>query len=303
VRSIQQQHGVLFLDKPFGLSSNQALSKIKRLFQSKKAGHTGCLDPYATGLLPVCLGEATKFAQYLLDAHKTYEATVQLGITTTTGDREGDVLETRAVECTLPEITVALAHFKGASTQIPPMYSALKHQGKPLYAWAREGVILERASRNIEVFFLELISHEGSQFKIKVSVSKGTYIRTLVEDIGQWLGCGAHLYDLRRTEVGGLNTMHPLSYWEALSFEERVKNLQPMDSLVNTWPKLILTSIDCRALGSGQKVQLSDAFSGWHCLYTQQKTFVGIGYLDKGFISKRRVLSGCAQHEPLFMGE
>ena len=202
VKPSSQQQGVLFLDKPFGLSSNQALSRIKRLFQSKKAGHTGCLDPYATGLLPVCLGEATKFAQYLLDAHKTYEATVQLGVTTTTGDREGDVLETRAVECSQSDVEAALECFRGIGTQIPPMYSALKHQGKPLYAWAREGVVLERAPRHIEVFSLELLAYEGAQFKIKVSVSKGTYIRTLVEDLGQWLGCGAHLYDLRRTEVG-----------------------------------------------------------------------------------------------------
>lgn len=281
------------------------MSKIKKLFQSKKVGHTGCLDPCATGLLPVCLGEATKFAQYLLDAHKTYEATVQLGFTSSTGDREGNIFNEKPVDIQQADLEAVLEAFRGSSTQTPPMYSALKHQGKPLYEWAREGITLERAVRDIEVLSLELVdfSEELSQFKIRVSVSKGTYIRTLAEDIGDELGCGAYLYDLRRTEVGSLKTMHSLEYWEALSFEERLETIHPMDSFMPSWPKIQLTPRDCYALGAGQSVQLSPEKRGWHCLYTQQNQFVGVGYFsEEGILSKRRVLSGCAQHEPLFIG-
>src|SRR5690606_17130994 len=197
-------HGVLLLDKPVGLSSNDALIKAKRLLNAEKAGHTGTLDPFATGLLPLCFGEATKFAQDLLDADKTYETTVHLGITTTTGDTEGEIREQHAVEVSDADIDAALAQFRGAIMQVPPMYSALKRDGKPLYEYARAGVTLEREARPVSIHLLEKIDYQAPYLTLRVRCSKGTYIRVLGEDIGAVLGCGAHLQALRRVQVGNL---------------------------------------------------------------------------------------------------
>ncbi len=196
--------GVLLLDKPVGLSSNDALIKAKRVLNAKKAGHTGTLDPFATGLLPLCFGEATKFSQDLLEADKTYEATVHLGITTNTGDTEGEAIATHDVDVTVAQIEAVLPQFRGPIMQVPPMYSALKRDGKAYYEYAREGITLEREARPVTILSLALIDYQAPFLKLKVTCSKGTYIRVLGEDIGNALGCGAHLNALRRIQVGAL---------------------------------------------------------------------------------------------------
>ena len=193
--------GVLLLDKPLGLSSNDALIRAKRIYLAKKAGHTGTLDPLATGLLPLCFGEATKFSQDLLEADKTYEATMRLGVRTTTGDAEGEALQTRDVTCDEAAIHAAMAHFRGEIAQVPPMYSALKRDGKPLYEYARAGQTVEREARNVTIHALEMIACALPDVTFRVTCSKGTYARTLAEDIGEKLGCGAHLVALPRNEI------------------------------------------------------------------------------------------------------
>lgn len=194
--------GVILLDKPLGFSSNQALQKIKYLLQAEKAGHTGSLDPLASGLLPLCFGEATKFSHYLLDADKSYRALVQLGATTTTGDAEGEVLVSHPVDVTEAKVKKVLNDFIGDIKQTPPMYSALKHQGKALYEYARDGVDIERAARDVTIYQIDFHGFQNHQLDITVACSKGTYIRTLAEDIGAALGCGAHLAGLRRLTAG-----------------------------------------------------------------------------------------------------
>ena len=226
--------GVFLLDKPLGFSSNQALKKIQWLFNAKKAGHTGTLDPMATGLLPICLGEATKFSHRLLDAHKSYIATIQLGITTSTGDQEGEVISEKEVVLNEAQLKDTLKKFIGDTTQIPPMYSALKFEGKPLYEYAREGIEIERKSRQIKIFDIKLINIEKSIITIEVLCSKGTYIRTLAEDIGQTMGCGAHLKDLERTQTGNFQLSEALSIeaLEAMPMASREKALMPIDVLL-----------------------------------------------------------------------
>lgn len=234
--------GVLLLDKPVGMSSNDALIKVKRLLNAKKAGHTGTLDPFATGLLPLCFGEATKFAQDLLDADKSYEAVVHLGIKTTTGDTEGDVLETHVVEVAQSQIDAALQQFMGEIDQIPPMYSALKRDGKPLYEYARAGITLEREARRVSIHTLECIQYNAPYLTLRVTCSKGTYIRVLGEDIGAVLGCGAHLQALRRTQVGGLLLTDALTLDAMIEMPESVRNqsLAPVDALLLSFPAVFL---------------------------------------------------------------
>jgi tRNA pseudouridine55 synthase len=226
--------GVFLLDKPSGLSSNQALHRVKRLFNAQKAGHTGTLDPLATGLLPVCLGEATKFAQDLLYANKSYAADIYLGKTTATGDAEGEVLTEAEVACDLETIQNTLKKFTGSIKQTPPMYSALKKDGKPLYQYARAGQEVERQQRDVEIEQLELLQFHTPILKIQVACSKGTYIRTLAEDIGQHLQCGAYLSGLRRIAVGELALSQALTLeeLEALSATQRLEKLLPIDRLV-----------------------------------------------------------------------
>jgi tRNA pseudouridine55 synthase len=232
-------HGVLLLDKPLGLSSNNALQKCKWLLRAEKAGHTGTLDPLATGVLPLCFGAATKFSQLQLDADKTYEATLRLGVKTSTGDAEGEVVEQRAVPQITPErLAVVARQFTGPLRQVPPMHSALKKDGKPLYEYARAGEDVEREPRDVVVFELTLARAEHGQaandIRILAKVSKGTYIRTLGEDIGEALGCGGHLTSLRRTATGhfGLSQCVTLDALEAMSDEERLACLKPVDSLL-----------------------------------------------------------------------
>ncbi|GAB7525462.1 tRNA pseudouridine(55) synthase TruB [Paraburkholderia sp. 2C] len=252
--------GVLLLDKPVGLSSNDALIRAKRLYQAKKAGHTGTLDPLASGLLPLCFGEATKFSQDLLDADKTYEATMRLGITTTTGDAEGEVLQTRDVLCREEGIAVVLERFRGEIVQIPPMYSALKRDGKPLYEYARAGQTVEREGRCVTIHALEPIACALPDVTFRVTCSKGTYVRTLAEDIGEALGCGAHLIALRRTGVGALTLEHAVTL-DALSDAAQAELdrwLQPVDALLSTFPAVHLDDEATRRFLHGQRLRLAD---------------------------------------------
>ena len=251
-------HGVLLLDKPLGLSSNQALQKAKWLLRAEKAGHTGTLDPLATGVLPLCFGAATKFSGLHLDADKTYEATLQLGVTTTTGDAEGEVIERRAVPAITPEQLEAVRQrFLGRITQVPPMHSALKKDGKALYEYARAGIEVERAPRVVEIHALNLalaqVDQAQAAIKIEVTCSKGTYIRTLGEDIGQALGCGGHLTRLRRTATGPFVAAQctTLPALEALDDHERLNLLQPAEALLPDHTAVTLAADDAAKFLTG----------------------------------------------------
>lgn len=254
-------HGVLLLDKPAGMSSNDALVAVKRLLNAEKAGHTGTLDPFATGLLPLCFGEATKFAQDLLDADKTYETTVRLGETTTTGDTEGDLLESRPVSVSLEQVEAVLAQFRGPLLQVPPMYSALKRDGKPLYEYARAGVTLEREARPVTIHALELLGLAPPELRLRVTCSKGTYVRVLGEDIGRALGCGAHLTALRRTGIDTLELSGALAIeaMAALSEPERTLQLLPVDALLSKFPQIDLDDELTRRFRQGQRIALNRA--------------------------------------------
>lgn len=251
-------HGVLLLDKPVGLSSNDALGKTKWLLNAAKAGHTGTLDPFATGLLPLCFGEATKFAQDLLDADKTYETIVHLGLKTNTGDTEGEVIDTHPVEVTREQIETVLSHFRGAIEQVPPMHSALKRDGKPLYEYARAGITLEREARQVTIHELTLLSYEAPYLRLRVRCSKGTYIRVLGEDIGAALGCGAHLNMLRRTVVGDLDITGAVTL-EALAEVDEVQRLAmlaPVDALLSSFPAVELPDELAQRFLHGQRLAL-----------------------------------------------
>ena len=248
--------GVLLLDKPVGLSSNDALIKAKRVLNAKKAGHTGTLDPFATGLLPLCFGEATKFSQDLLEADKTYEATVHLGIMTTTGDTEGEVVEQLPVDATVEQIETVLARFRGPILQVPPMYSALKRDGKALYEYAREGITLEREARPVTIHGLALVEYTAPFLKILVTCSKGTYVRVLGEDIGAALGCGAHLNALRRVEVGNLAGQDMITLEDLLAHPDPMSLLKPVDALLSTFPALELTPELAKRFLQGQRLAL-----------------------------------------------
>ncbi|MFM8467162.1 MAG: tRNA pseudouridine(55) synthase TruB [Oxalobacteraceae bacterium] len=255
-------HGVLLLDKPAGMSSTQALAKAKWLLNAEKAGHTGTLDPFATGLLPLCFGEATKYASDLLDADKSYEATVRLGVTTSTGDTEGEVVETREVQVTPEQISRVLFQFSGKISQTPPMYSALKVEGKPLYAYAREGITLERKAREVLIHEIELVEFDVAMLKIRVRCSKGTYMRVLGEDIGKTLGCGAHLTQLRRTGIAHLSVAEAiqLSVLQE-NGEPRSRWLRPVDSLTSMLPAVQLNEDFIRRFMHGQRLPLGRALS------------------------------------------
>lgn len=251
-------NGVLLLDKDAGASSNDVLIKAKRLLNALKAGHTGTLDPFATGLLPLCFGEATKFAQDLLEADKTYETVVHLGVSTTTGDTEGEVGETRDVAVTREQIELVLAQFRGDIDQVPPMYSALKRDGKPLYEYARAGITLEREARRVTIHLLEFVDYQTPFLTLRVKCSKGTYIRVLGEDIGNALGCGAHLQALRRIEVGTLTLDHAITLDDLAQFaeSERAPLLAPVDALLSSFPAVHLPDELARRFLHGQRLAL-----------------------------------------------
>lgn len=251
-------HGVLLLDKAAGHSSNDVLIKAKRLLNAQKAGHTGTLDPFATGLLPLCFGEATKFAQDLLDADKTYETVVQLGVSTDTGDTEGKVIDRREVAVTREQIDAVLSRFRGEINQIPPMYSALKRDGKPLYEYARAGVTLEREARRVTIHALEFLDYQAPYLCLRVACSKGTYIRVLGEDIGAALGCGAHLQALRRTQVGSLHLdkAFTLDMLAETQETERAQCLAPVDALLSSFPSVSLSEALATRFLHGQRLAL-----------------------------------------------
>lgn len=287
-------NGVLLLNKPVGLTSNTALQKAKRLLNAQKAGHTGTLDPFADGLLPLCYGEATKFSHYLLDADKTYHAVMQLGVTTTTGDPEGEILNTRAVNVSRDEVLAALSRFLGEIEQIPPMHSALKHQGRPLYEYARAGIEIERPPRRVTIHTLELIECALPQVSFRVRCSAGTYIRTLAQDIGEVLGCGAHLTALTRTASGlfGLTDAHTLAHLEALSPDERRLLLLPSDCLVQHLPEIELEEAACRALCQGRQVDSQHAAIELARIYDTARQFIGLAQVDQhGMIVSRRLIN------------
>ena len=256
-------HGVLLLDKPIGLSSNDALQKAKWLLRAEKAGHTGTLDPLASGLLPLCFGAATKFSQVSLDADKRYTATLRLGQTTATGDAEGEVLRERPVVVSRERLDQVLAGFLGPISQVPPMHSALKHEGKALYEYARAGVTIERDARQVTIHALQVLHVEGAQVVLDVVCSKGTYVRTLAEDIGEALGCGAHLSALRRTGSGPLDVAQAVTLEALTAMDEpsRVAGLLPPDALLRDWPAVHLPADEAGKFLSGmrRRVKLADA--------------------------------------------
>lgn len=291
-------NGVLLLDKPLGFSSNQALQKVKWLFQAAKAGHTGTLDPLATGLLPICLGEATKFAQYVTDADKTYIATVKFGETTTTGDAEGQVLAKHPVNFDLKKLRAVCDAFLGEISQVPPMYSALKFEGKALYEYAREGLDIERQARSVSITSIQIDSFANDVAVLMVSCSKGTYIRTLAEDIGHQLGCGAHLIGLRRMETAGylIGDAITLEALELLVKETPVEKLAelilPMDSAIAYLPKVVLNADAAHYLMQGQSVWQSGLIpEGELRLYDDKNQFLGLGILQEdGKIAPKRLM-------------
>jgi tRNA pseudouridine55 synthase len=288
--------GVLLLDKPTGITSNRALQQVKHLYQAEKAGHTGNLDPIATGLLPLCFGEATKFSQYLLDANKTYQAVVKLGQSTSTGDIEGEILSTQAVNVNLGQVQQVLQGFLGTISQVPPMYSALKHQGKALYTYARAGVEIERKPREVTIYKLVLDDLRGDELSFTVACSKGTYIRVLAEDIGTVLGCGAHLMALRRTVIGpfDLSRAVTLSQLEATDTAGRDALLLPPDTLIESLPKLVFDAESAFYLRQGQAIWRSkQAVGAILRLYDEQGRFIGVGEvtLDGKVAPKRLVVA------------
>lgn len=268
---------------------------MKRLYHAEKAGHTGTLDPLATGLLPICLGEATKFSQGLLDSGKSYQAVVKLGETTSTGDAEGEILSNQAVDVSRARVEKALSRLLGSVSQIPPMYSALKHRGKPLYAYAREGKQVERAPRKVRIESLRLDNFTGQEIKITIHCSKGTYIRVLAEDLGETLGCGAYLKALRRTEVGPfcLNEALTLPQLEAMNLEQRDASLLPVDSLVQALPEILLEDENCSNFLRGNAIsQAMTPICGTARIYNMKQRFIGLGEITaEGKIKPKRLLS------------
>jgi tRNA pseudouridine55 synthase len=287
-------HGVLLLDKPLGLSSNDALQKAKWLLRAEKAGHTGTLDPLATGLLPLCFGAATKFSQVSLEADKVYEAALRLGVTTTTGDAEGEVLEQREVAVTAEQLAGAIAALTGEIDQKPPMYSALKHEGRPLYEYARQGIEIERPSRRITIHSLDMLDWQHDMLVLRVRCSKGTYIRTLAEDLGKALGCGASLGALRRTGAGPLSVDQAISLdaLAALTETEREALLRPPDALLADWPALSLPSDEADRFLTGLRRRVAVADAAHVRVYgPEPHVLLGSAHITAGELIADRLLS------------
>ncbi len=301
-------NGVLLLDKPYEMSSNNALQRVKHIYFAQKAGHTGALDPLATGMLPICLGEGTKFSQFLLDTDKTYVVTAKLGIRTTTSDADGDTVSEKEVNVSSEQLNTALDSFRGTTQQIPSMYSALKYQGQPLYKYAREGIEVPRESRDITVFNLELLRFEGDEVDLSIHVSKGTYIRTIVDDLGELLGCGAHVAHLRRTAVGNYpkNRMVTMEELEALLEKAEADEvspstlldplLLPMTTACDGIPPVFVDDMSAHYLRHGNPVQASNApedgmvqvFIGDNI---NEGEFIGVGFIDdEGRVAPKRIV-------------
>jgi tRNA pseudouridine55 synthase len=288
---------VLLLDKPLGLSSNQALQTVRRLYNAEKAGHTGTLDPLATGLLPLCFGEATKFSSALLDADKRYVATVQLGVTTDTADAEGLVTAQRPVNVTREDVEQVLTSFLGEIEQVPPMHSALKRDGKPLYEYARKGIVLERSPRRVRIYRMQLLEWMDDRFIFEVSCSKGTYVRTLAADLGERLGCGGHLAALRRTAIGAFDIVqaHPLSRLEGLDGQARDALLLPPDTLLGNLCVATLDATDALRMRQGQAVRWAGEAGTRMRAYDATHRFIGVCQLtDDGWLRPQRLVG----HQP-----
>ncbi len=294
-RNYRDIDGVLILDKAIGCSSNRALQQVRAIYRARKAGHCGSLDPLATGVLPICLGQATRFSGYLLDAAKAYVATCRLGQTTTTGDAEGELLETRPVAVEDEHLAQVLRRFTGSIDQIPPMYSALKHQGQRLYRLAREGKQVEREPRRVSIFKLDLVSLGERELVLEVHCSKGTYIRTLAEDIGAALGCGAHLSALRRIAVGSLSvgdavTIERLTTVDAGDIDGM---LLPVTALLSSFPELSLDEASTRAIRYGKRVLLGHSEDiGLYRLVSPEDDFIGLGEVfANGELAAKRLMN------------
>ena len=292
--------GILLLDKPVGLTSNAALQQVKRLFRAAKAGHTGNLDPLASGLLPICFGEATKFSAFLLDSDKRYRGTCKLGVTTSSADAEGEVLERKPVgDYSRAEVEAVLGKFLGEIEQVPPMHSAIKVNGQPLYKLAHQGKEIAREPRRITIHSLDLISLEGDELELDVHCSKGTYIRTLAEDIGRELGCGAHLSALRRTAAGPFSIERAVSLAELEHLAEDGlaaldRCLLPVEAALGDWPEIVLTDNTAYYLQQGQAVQIARApTSGLVRLFVgDEHRFIGVGrILGDGRVAPQRLVS------------
>ncbi len=295
-------NGILVLDKAQGLSSNEALQKVKRLYNARKAGHTGSLDPLATGVLPLCFGEATKLSQFLLESDKRYRVTISLGIRTDTGDAEGRVIEqSERFSVDAPQIRQALTRFTGTIEQIPPMYSAIKQQGVPLYKLAREGIEVDRASREITVYSIDLLHFEDRELQIDVHCSKGTYIRTLADDLGNLLGCGAHVKALRRTQAGVFKESDSVTLKhleeirqaaDANDFNALDRFLVPMDTAVENLPEVKLPDLTADWIKQGQPVLVRHLPADGLVRLYQGEQFIGIGsILDDGRVAPRRMIT------------
>jgi len=293
--------GIVLLDKPLGITSNRALQIVKRLYKAAKAGHTGSLDPLATGLLPLCLGEATKVSGFLLDADKSYLATLKLGVKTSSADAEGDIIETRPVEnYNKKQIKAAIENFLGDIEQVPPMHSALKVDGQPLYKLAHQGIVIERKSRSVHIFDIKVLRYEADEMDIEVHCSKGTYIRTLAEDIGEKLGCGAHLSALRRTASGPFDIEDSITLEELEQltenadeegFEKADSVLMPAEDALHDWESVDLSADATFYICRGQAVQVPNApTDGLVRLFSEEKGFLGIGeILDDGRVKPHRL--------------
>lgn len=311
-RSGRDIHGVLLLDKPTDISSNDALQKVRRFFNANKAGHTGALDPLATGMLPVCLGEATKFSQFLLDSDKRYRVIARLGQRTDTSDSHGEIISERNVEFTQQQLDDALNYFRGDTLQVPSMYSALKHQGRPLYEYARKGITIEREARPITVYELQFIGLENNELELEIHCSKGTYIRTIIDDLGEMLGCGAHVIYLRRVQVANypyekMVTLEQLAVLRAKvdagegSFESLLDSLLlPMDTAVIHFPTVNLTEDTTTLFQLGQPVHadLQGLAEGDMLRVTsgEAQRFIGIALVSEdGRVAPKRLV---VENEP-----
>lgn len=289
--------GIIVIDKPTGRSSNHVLQHVKRLFDAKKAGHTGNLDPLATGVLPICLGEATKVSSYLLDADKRYQVTCQLGTVTDSGDSDGNVIDTKPIpKFTEQTLLDLIPQFIGEQDQVPPMFSALKHQGQPLYKLARQGIEIERKARRITIYDICLLGLTESTFSLEVSSSKGTYIRTLVEDISFALGCGGHVSMLRRIKAAGYDITQALTLEQLELHAQQERSsldtlLLPAEDALPEWPRIIASEFQVTALRQGQKISTNSTFESANVrLFDQNQTFIGLGEMSQdGSVAPKRV--------------
>ena len=297
-RRVRNFSGIVVLDKANGLSSNAALQEVKRLYEANKAGHAGSLDPLATGVLPVCLGEATKVSQFLLDSDKRYRARIKLGIRTDTGDSEGSIIErNEGISVSRKAIERALTKFKGEVEQVPPMHSAIKMNGVPLYKLARKGIAVEREPRLVTLYQICLVEFVNSELELEISCSKGTYIRTIADDLGQELGCGAHVIELRRTQAGVFTEKDSISS-EELALEKENRGLDkidqfliPMDRAIQDLPEVNLPSITASHVKNGQAVLVRHLPKNGLVRMYEDEQFIGIGSIDDdGKVAPKRLI-------------